>query len=217
MKKASPPRTCGVVSPTGLICKRWALEGSDRCKLHGEQSPTCGAKTRSGGTCQKAPVPGRARCRLHGGASLPAGPMHPTYKHGRYSKGGIPKGLREHLERAEADPDLMSLREEIVVIQAVIAERLAGIGEGGLADHTDNLRKLTETKARLVLAEWKRQVELGLMLSAESIHALTDRLAEIIKDVVRDRDLVAEIGRRFAEFYGHPNRQETCELQESHR
>jgi glucans biosynthesis protein len=47
--------------------------------------PLCGARTRAGAPCRKLPAPGRTRCRLHGGAS-PLGPVHPRFKHGRYSR-----------------------------------------------------------------------------------------------------------------------------------
>ena len=90
----------------------------------GKPYTICGAKAKStGGVCQNRPMPGRTRCRFHGGKT-PIGRANPSYKHGRYSKVGIPDRLREHLERAEADESLMSLRGEIELTQAAIAARL---------------------------------------------------------------------------------------------
>lgn len=45
----------------------------------------CNARTRDGNYCENYPVDGNDRCRMHGGSSL-AGPDHPNYSHGAYSK-----------------------------------------------------------------------------------------------------------------------------------
>ena len=52
--------------------------------------PFCGAKTRAGTPCKRpagwgTDHVGEGRCKLHGGAT-PRGPLHPRYKHGKYSK-----------------------------------------------------------------------------------------------------------------------------------
>lgn len=86
----------------------------------------CGARTREGKTCRRAPAEGRSRCRLHGGAAPAAGPSHPRFKHGRYSK-AVPRSLRESVSEAEQDADLMSLRSEIALVQGMISERLSRI------------------------------------------------------------------------------------------
>jgi hypothetical protein len=81
----------------------------------------CGAKTRSGEPCRRPPLAGRTRCRLHGGKSL-AGIASPCFKHGRRSKylKHLPKELRAHHTEARADPQLLSLREDIALLAARI-------------------------------------------------------------------------------------------------
>lgn len=95
----------------------------------------CGAKTRSGGTCKRAPSPGRTRCRLHGGANRTAGPLHHTYKHGRYSKALDREPINALYEIARTDPKLLALREDIALLIAKQQQTLEKLqtGESGPA------------------------------------------------------------------------------------
>lgn len=69
------------------------------------------------------------RCRFHGGMSL-AGPAHPAFKHGRYSK-YLPAQLRERYETARDDDRLIELRDDVAIIDLRIGELLEQIGETG--------------------------------------------------------------------------------------
>jgi hypothetical protein len=84
----------------------------------GEKSyAICGRKTKDGTPCQRAPLrKGSGACRLHGGAS-PRGLAHWAWRHGRYAR-SLPAGLAEAYARSRADPDLISLRDEIAVVDA---------------------------------------------------------------------------------------------------
>lgn len=80
----------------------------------------CGARLKNGpGTCTKAAGwrtdhPGEGRCYLHGGAT-------PPKTHGRYSQ--IQRaGLRERIERFEADPDPLNLGAEIALLRAFLED-----------------------------------------------------------------------------------------------
>ena len=52
-----------------------------------------------------------------------AGPLHPNFKHGRYSK-AIPERMRQAAEAAEADPELLNQRSEIALLTARLSEQL---------------------------------------------------------------------------------------------
>lgn len=83
----------------------------------------CGAKTRNGGKCGN-PGSGRGgRCRLHGGKSL-AGPAHPNFKHGRASTvvRSLPDRLRRAFDASYEDGDILSMRTEIALSDARLAE-----------------------------------------------------------------------------------------------
>jgi hypothetical protein len=88
----------------------------------------CGAKTRDGTPCRRPPLAGRRRCRLHGGAT-PSGLGSPHWKHGRYSK-VVPRGLRQAYEEAARDPELLSLRRDLALLQAFEVELLKRLSEG---------------------------------------------------------------------------------------
>lgn len=85
----------------------------------------CGAKTRSGGECQKPPMP-NGRCRLHGGA-CPAGPAHPNYKTGRYSRYAhrLSADQQDDFQAALTAPDPLSLAEEIGLARVLLLEALS--------------------------------------------------------------------------------------------
>lgn len=102
---------------------------------------TCGAKNRKGGRCGSPPVPGRTRCRLHGGASL-QGAAAGQFKHGRYSR-HMPKAMLERLREASSDPELLSLRQEIAVLDVRTGEIIASLS--GAESSTAWMKRLRET------------------------------------------------------------------------
>lgn len=89
----------------------------------------CGAKCKSGKPCQRAPLAGRTRCSRHGGRSHPGGPTHHLFKTGRFSK-FLPKNLQGKYETMLADKELGSLRDELALISARMAEIMEGFGTG---------------------------------------------------------------------------------------
>ena len=93
----------------------------------------CGARAGakrdpSGGyPCKQRPATERDRCRLHGGRSK-RGPAHPAFIDGRKSRDYVPDKLRHDYERALADPDLISTRRQIAMLDARGAELLRQLG-----------------------------------------------------------------------------------------
>lgn len=73
-------------------------------------------------------IPGATKCRMHGGFS-PRGVAAANFQGRGYSK-DIPMGLVQAYERAENDPDLMSMRSEVALIQMRIAELVRSLGTG---------------------------------------------------------------------------------------
>jgi hypothetical protein len=64
---------------------------------------------------------------MHGGSSAQqelVGAANPAFKHGRYSR-ALPVDLGERYAEALASSDLLSLRDEVAVLEARIAELLA--------------------------------------------------------------------------------------------
>lgn len=70
--------------------------------------------------CENPKEPDRDRCKFHGGAS-PRGVEHPNYRGRGYSK-DIPVGLADKVIDALNDPDLISLRHEIALLDGRIGQ-----------------------------------------------------------------------------------------------
>ncbi len=96
-----------------------------------ELKSLCGAKTRSGRSCRGAPML-NGRCRLHGGPT-PKGIANPNFTTGKYSK-YLPGGLAQKYTAASNDADLISLREEIALVDTYLNERLERIYSGESED-----------------------------------------------------------------------------------
>src|SRR3990172_10824938 len=80
----------------------------------------CQAKAKSTGVqCRRHAVSGKRVCTVHGGLT-PSGPASANYKHGRYSR-YLPARLAERYLEAESDPELLSLRSELALVQATLA------------------------------------------------------------------------------------------------
>jgi hypothetical protein len=87
--------------------------------------PACGARRRDGGRCRQPGMQPSGRCRLHGGKS-PRGLASPLTKTGRYSR-DLPTRVAARYESALADPTLLSLRDDVAVLQAAITDVMAEI------------------------------------------------------------------------------------------
>ena len=78
--------------------------------------------------CKKWAMNGRSVCSIHGGKT-PRGRASPHYKHGRYSK-DLPTRLAGRYFEALEDDNLLSLRDEIAVVDSFIADLMSNLGAG---------------------------------------------------------------------------------------
>lgn len=73
------------------------------------------------------------RCRMHAGHSLPPGPDHPSYKNGtgcRYPSLAGNGDLAAHYKAAVRDKDLLALREEVALVQALLTRHVQRLAAG---------------------------------------------------------------------------------------
>jgi hypothetical protein len=91
----------------------------DRCSGHSK---------RTGEPCGRPPARGRTVCASHGGRS-PRGIASPHWITGRYSK-VLPARLVARYTDAQADHDLLALREEIALLDTRLAEVLQRLDSG---------------------------------------------------------------------------------------
>jgi hypothetical protein len=116
---------------------------------------TAGSK-RSGQRCRRAPARGRTVCSMHGGRSL-VGIASPAFRHGRYSR-ALPGGLAERYLESLADPELLSLRSEIALVDSRVTELLGRVGSG---ESGPAWRKLSDTWGAMVRARAAGEVGLA--------------------------------------------------------
>ena len=83
------------------------------------------------------------RCRYHGGLAIPAGPHHPTYKHGRLSK-YIPPKLSEAYAEAYADKQLLEIRSDVALLDTRRNELVQRIDTGESGSLWRKLREAWE-------------------------------------------------------------------------
>ena len=98
------------------------LQAFQVCRECGYRLQVCGAKNRSGGPCLRS-VMDNGRCKLHGGAATGRPIIH-----GRRSK-FLPVRLAERVADGMSDPNLISVLEDVALIDALIADECQGLGE----------------------------------------------------------------------------------------
>ncbi len=128
----------------------------------------CGAKKKDGSPC-KAKAMENGRCRIHGGAT-PKGIASPHFKTGRFSK-YLPEGLSQAYQDAQSNPDLLSVRGDVELLDMLILSKLGNLDTGESAAHWDVLLKGI-VKARRA---YKSEDYGGLEEQLDEMEALADK------------------------------------------
>lgn len=141
------------------------------------------------------------RCRIHGGAT-PGGFASPHFKTGRYSK-VLPAALRDRYEQARGDEDLLSLRDELALVDARIGEVL----QGKLDDtRWSEALGLIERRRKLAESEQRRLATLNQYVSIEQIYAFIGALGSILREHITDRRALAAVQRDLSGLLARPAR-----------
>jgi hypothetical protein len=121
--------------------------GDDR----GDSMIQCKAIKANGERCGNRVVRGREVCRFHGG-STPAGIGNPLFRNGRHSK-YLPDRLIAQYNEAQTDPQLLSLRAEVSLVDTRLDELLTKVDtkESGYA----------WSRLKVALTEFKKAQALG--------------------------------------------------------
>ncbi len=181
-----------------MITRVVASENGRVVKARDEKGrPICGAKRRKkDAICQIRPMV-NGRCRIHGGTSL-MGPAHPDYKHGRYST-WLPPALRDKVEEAVADPELLSLNAHIGLLDVRLGELLervdAGTGQGHWARAAKAWQRYQEAAAAQRISSMRMALEdLGREIAAGQQDAVL--WVEIVRTMEARRGMVDTERRR---------------------
>jgi hypothetical protein len=113
---------------------------------------------------------GKQQCRMHGGKSL-VGSALPQFKHGRRSK-YLPEQLRARYAEALSDPELLSMKAELGLIDVRLDDLLASL-EG-------------ETGGKAILLAFRQQVnDIALMFRRRDYGSMMQGLLDL-QAAVRD-------------------------------
>jgi hypothetical protein len=131
----------------------------------------CTAKSkRSGEQCRCTAVIGRSVCYMHGGTT-PRGIASPALKHGRHSK-HLPARLSALYEEARADPDLLTLADDIALVDTHLARLLEQV--------SDDDPRILWGKAAVALEQYTETQQRG---SREQVTALATLQAVITEGI----------------------------------
>ena len=99
-----------------MQCKAWSRRNQQQCRNHA--------------------MKGLAVCRMHGGKT-PRGPASVHYKDGRHSR-FLPARMFAAYKAAGLDPELMSLRQDLALLEARLIDVLQRVdtGEAGWSGAT---------------------------------------------------------------------------------
>lgn len=153
-----------------------AYEGHQRCTAW---SP------RQGRQCKRLASKGMKVCQKHGGKNM-GGALSPTFKHGKRSK-YLPAEILQKYEEVSNDPEYLSLRFEIDMIDVRVLELLESLEEMG--DSTAWVRDLQKAYDKFEDAlKSKNKVNQKIYF---------DELGEIIEKGAKRRDIWNELARMF--------------------
>lgn len=162
----------------------------------------CEAKSKqSGQRCKRHAVPGKRVCVIHGGKSA-SGAASATFKHGRYSK-DLPTRLAQRYHEAQADSELLELREEIALVDSRLADLLLRVDSGEAGHWWKELKRIygeyQEAVGKSDVATMsKRLAELGgsIQSGTSDYHAW----GEVYNVIEQRRKLVESERKRMVEL-----------------
>jgi hypothetical protein len=148
----------------------------------------CGARRKNNnGRCQVTAIsPINGRCKVHGGA-IRRGLANPKTTSGRYSL-DLPTRVAARYESALSDPNLLSVRDDIALLQAAIADVMAEIKVAESRPDFDAILETVETMATNWQSwDWTRMnAELGklkgLIENKQSQRGAMREIRELIKE-----------------------------------
>lgn len=166
----------------------------------------CGAKTRqlnADGTPKPCARPGNGkggRCRFHGGMS-PSGPANGQWKDGRRSK-FMPKALADRFLEGLHDKQLMQLRQDVALIEAMLTGLTASLKGNKLPSEQMERRiaNLVDHRRRLIEAETRRLDALQQSVTLAQFLATMRVVAEVIREYVEDDEQRRRVQQRLEQL-----------------
>jgi hypothetical protein len=140
--------------------------------------------------CKQYPLRGRDACKYCGGKS-PAGVGHYNFRDGRFSR-YVPRDLRKAYARAHSDPELLSLRDDIALMETRQAELLKRMSQAP-PPWAEALNLFREVSAASDPDSQARCLgRLGEVLQqGRDAHAVTERAWRELRELIREKTQTA--------------------------
>jgi hypothetical protein len=153
----------------------------------------CGARKRDGSRCQGTILYPNGRCKKHGGPT-PGGLASPHFKHGKRSLDRyVPKGILVAYREALRDPELVSMRRGLALLDGRTVELLKRMGEteappwGQAVEALNDFKTAqTDERRRLALENLETVIRTGANASASY-----DSTWHELREVIQERTKVA--------------------------
>lgn len=173
-----------------------------RAKVDAQFPPTkprqCIRIKRNGDRCRAWSCKGHLYCQKHGGGKSSVRRAIKSQTHGRYSK-YLPTGLATKYEECRRDPYLLSLKEEISLMDALIQETTERYKDEGVridSKGIDQVTKLSVQRRKLAESERKYMQERGMMITVPQMMTMLNYIANLFKQIVEDDAMRVEFAHR---------------------
>jgi len=160
----------------------------------------CGGLKADGTRCQDPAVMANGRCRRHKGKAA-RGIAAPQTISGRYSR-DLPTRVLLRYESALADPELLSVRDDIALLQGAIKDIMAELKEAEARPDLDQiLGSVEKISAEWQSWDWTRMNgELAKLKEAITSRASQRQAMKEIRELIREKSaLVAQENRLLAD------------------
>jgi hypothetical protein len=127
------------------------------------------------------------RCRLHGGKS-PRGLASPNLRTGRYSR-DLPVRIATRYEAALSDPELLSVRDDVALLQSAITDLMAEMAAAEAGPDLDAILEAIETISGGWKAwEWSK-MEAELARLRELVGARREQRASLreVRELIKEK------------------------------
>ena len=163
----------------------------------------CGGKKSDNTPCTQHPLKDRERCKFHGGRS-PRGVESPHYRGKGWSR-DLPTRLSDRVRAGVENPDLISMREELALVDARMGELLERLTTGESGDAWLEVTRIAARIRKVVddqPGNWFDEIDQALGELAACVEAASSdtQVWQDLHQVLEQRRRIADTERKREEF-----------------
>ena len=146
-----------------------------------------------GSRCKNFAIPGEVHCHIHGGTKARA----VAGKRRIYSAFIQDKRLKQVMEKIEGSEEFKGLAEELSLLRGLLAVQVEKRAKSFEMDDIKEVARIITEIRNLVESCMKMEVNLGKLVSIEQIKTIVDTLVKILRENIRDVNLLNRIAHEF--------------------